>query len=171
MTNKTIPLEDIPEGPSKTQRKRESDALQNLGEQLTQTNATSLKKCELPDNLLRAITEFQRLPNKHGAQRRQLQFIGKVMRELDDDTIERIHQQLNLNVELEKRRFHRLEMLRDQLLSGDNQVLTQVLAQHPQLSAQQVGQLIRQARKEEERNEPPGSSRKLFKLLRDTLSD
>jgi ribosome-associated protein len=171
MANKTIPLEDIPAGPSKTQRKRESDALQDLGEQLTQTTATLLKKCELPDKLAHAIAEFQRLPNKHGAQKRQMQFIGKLMRDVDDDTVERIHHQLNLNVELEKRRFHRIEMLRDQLLIGDNQVLTQVLAQHPQLSAQQVGQLIRQARKEEERNEPPGSSRKLFKLLRDALSD
>jgi ribosome-associated protein len=171
MARKIITLEEIPEEPSKSQRKRESDALQQLGVQLTLTTPTILKKCELPEELIAALNEYRRLPNKHGAQRRQLQFIGKLMRELDDASVEHIHRQLNLDVDLEKRRFHRLEILRDQLLMGDNDTLQQALAQHPQLKAKEVAQLIRQARKEEELNQPPGSARKLFKLLRDALSD
>lgn len=157
-------------GPSKSQRKRDSTALQELGEQLTLATPGVIAKCELPDKLLSAIEEYQALPNKHGAQRRQLQFIGKLMRLLDEETLDRIHAQLNLNVEMEKRRFHRVELLRDKLIDGDNSVLTEVLKEHPQLDAQEVGRLVRQARKEQERGDAPGSARKLFKLLRETLN-
>lgn len=155
--------------PNKSQLKRDSDALQALGTQLTQATATTVAKCGLPDNLLAAIKEYHRLPNAHGAQRRQLQLIGKLMRDVDEETVERIHAQLNLNVEMEKRKFHRIEQLRDHLLNGDKQQLTEVLAEYPALDAQAVGQLIRQARKEAEQNGPPAASRKLFKLLRDAV--
>lgn len=161
--------DDLPLGPSKTQRKRESDALQELGVQLTQATSAVLKKCELPDKLLAAIEDYQALPNKHGAQRRQLQYIGKLMRLVDEETVERIHRQLNRNVEMEKRLFQRVEIMRDQLLAGDNSVLTAVLTAHPQLDAQLVNQLIRQAHKEQEHDAPPAASRKLFRHLREKL--
>ena len=166
---KDLPEDDLPSGPSKSQRKRASTALQELCQLLTEATPAVLAKCELPDKVLAAIEEYQALPNKHGAQRRQLQYIGKVMRLLDEETVERIHGQLNRNVEMDKRRFHRVEQLRDRLLAGDNKVLAQVLGEHPQLDAKTVGQLIRMARKEEERGQPPGSARKLFKLLREKL--
>lgn len=157
-------------GPSKSQRKRDSTALQELGEQLTKATAGVLAKCALPERLQLAINEFQRLPNKHGAERRQLQFIGKLMRELDETTIDRIHHQLNLNVELEKRRFHRLEDLRDQLLTGDAGTLADTLKQHPALEPKALSQLVRQARKEQEQSESPPTARKLFRYLREKLS-
>ena len=91
------------------------------------------------------------------------------MRDLDEATIARIHQQLNLNVALEKRRFHRLEDLRDQLLQGDAETLQQALQSHPELDAKQLGQLLRQTRKEMEQSEAPPTARKLFRYLRDTL--
>ncbi len=166
---KDLPEDELPSGPSKSQRKRDSTALQELGQQLTQATASVLAKCELPEKVLAAIEEYQALPEKHGAQRRQLQYVGKMMRLLDEPAIERIHAQLNRNVEMDKRRFHRMEVLRDRLLVGDNTVLAEVLKEHPQLDAKAVGQLIRQARKEQERGQPPGSARKLFKLLRESL--
>ena len=167
---KDRPEEELPSGPSKSQRKRDSTARQELGQLLTEATASTLAKCELPDKVLAAIEEYQALPNKHGAQRRQLQYIGKVMRLVDEETVERIHAQLNRNVEMDKRRFHRVEQLRDRLLGGDNKVLAEVLSEHPQLDAKTIGQLVRMARKEEERGQPPGSARKLFKLLRESLS-
>lgn len=157
--------------PNKSQLKRDYDALQALGEQLTQATASIIKKCELPEHLLSALKEFHRLPNSHGAQRRQLQYIGKVMRDVDEETIARIHSQLNLNVEMEKRRFHRIEQLRDSLMTGENAVLTQVLEAHPELEPQVLGQLLRQARKEQELSESPPAARKLFRYLREKLSD
>ncbi len=82
------------EGPSKSQRKRDMSALQDLGAKLTQLTPAMLKKCALPDEVLAAIHEYQRLPNKHGARRRQLQFIGRVMRDLDEDALKRINKVL-----------------------------------------------------------------------------
>lgn len=163
------PGEELVIRPNKSQLKRESDALQQLGEQLTRATASEIKKCELPEHLLVAIKEYQRLPNKHGAMRRQLQLIGKMMRDLDEEAIERIHAQLNRNVEMEKRRFQRVEVLRDNLINGDSDVIAAVLAAHPQLDAQTIDQLVRQARKEAEEDFAPAASRKLFRYLRETL--
>jgi len=74
--------------PSKTQRKREAVALQEMGEQLAAYTDQQLQKLDLPEALLNAIEEYHRLPNSHGAKRRQLQFIGRVMRDCDATVIE-----------------------------------------------------------------------------------
>ena len=105
------PGEELAVRPNKSQLKRDSAALQELGEQLITATPGKVAKCALPEKLLAALAEYRKLPNSHGAQKRQLQFIGKLMRDLDDDVVERIHQQLNLNVEMEKRRFHQIEQL------------------------------------------------------------
>ena len=163
------PGEELAVRPNKSQLKRDYDDLQARGAQLTAATATVLKKCQLPEKLLAAITEYRALPSKHGALRRQLQFIGKLMRDVDEETLARIHQQLNLNVEMEKRRFHRLEQLRDRLVGGDNADIADVLQHHPQLDPTLLGQLVRQARKEQ--GESPTASRKLFRYLREKLGD
>lgn len=165
------PGEELAIRPNKSQLKRDATALRELGEQLTTATAGKIAKCALPEELLAALAAFRKLPNSHGAQRRQLQFIGKLMRELDDETVERIHNQLNLNVEMEKRRFHQIEELRDHLLNGDNNVLTEVLQQYPQFDAQLLGQLVRQTRKEQEQSESPPSARKLFRYLREKMGN
>ncbi len=165
------PGEELAVRPNKSQLKRDSAALQELGEQLITATPGKVAKCALPEKLLAALAEYRKLPNSHGAQKRQLQFIGKLMRDLDDDVVERIHQQLNLNVEMEKRRFHQIEQLRDRLLNGDNETLTEVLAQYPQFDAQLLGQLVRQTRKEQGQSESPPSARKLFRYLREKMGN
>ena len=165
------PGEELAVRPNKSQLKRDYDDLQALGAQLTTATAAVLKKCQLPEKLLAAITEYRALPPKHGALRRQLQFIGKLMRDVDEEALARIHQQLNLNVEMEKRRFHRLEQLRDRLVGGDNTDLAEVLEHHTQLDPKLLGQLVRQARKEQEQGESPAAARKLFRYLREKLGD
>lgn len=86
----------MPDGlPSKSQRKRDMTALQEMGEQIAQLTPQRLKRCMLPESLLHAVTEFQRLPNRHGARRRQLQYIGKLMRDLDEEQISLIQQVLS----------------------------------------------------------------------------
>lgn len=154
------------DGPSKSQLKRDSDALQSLGQELINAPSGLLEKCNLPDELLAAIEEYRRLPNKHGALRRQLQYIGKLMRELPDESITHVRAQFISNVELEKRRFQQLETLRDRLLDGDKAALDEVIAGSP-AGMQQFRQLIRQAVKEREQGAAPASARKLFRLLRD----
>lgn len=160
-------IDQAPSPYSKSLQKRAAEALKDLGERLTGCNAATLAKCDLPAELLAALTEFNRLPNKHGAKRRQLQFIGKLMRELDEPALARIHAQLNRNVDLEKKRFQQLEVLRDRLLEDDQAALDTVLAQYPGVNVQQLRQLVRLARKEREDNLTPVSARKLFRFLRD----
>lgn len=159
-------IDQAPSLYSKSVQKRAVEALQELGGQLIACNKATLDKCALPPELLAALAEYKRLPNKHGALRRQLQFIGRLMRDLDDATLARIHAQLNRNVDLEKKRFAQLEQLRDNLLSGDKAALEDLIEAHPQVNVQLLRQLIRGAQKEREENQPPASSRKLFRLLR-----
>jgi ribosome-associated protein len=155
------------DGPSKSQLKRDSDALQELGQDLINAPSGLLEKCNLPDELAAAIEEYRRLPNKHGALRRQLQYIGKLMRELPDESIVHVRAQFSSNVELEKRHFQQLESLRERLLDGDKAALEEVITLAPAADIQLLLQLIRQAVKEREQGAAPASSRKLFRLLRE----
>lgn len=156
----------LPDPNSKSQRKRDMNALQDLGAELTEQSDQVLARCELPPRLADAIREYKALPNKHGAQRRQMQFIGKLMRELDEEVLARIQSELNQNVTLAKRRFQLLERQRDELLEGGKEALAAYIAEHPEADAQLINQLIRQARKEQEQQKPPAAARKLFQLLR-----
>ncbi|MAM71287.1 MAG: hypothetical protein CMP91_09120 [Gammaproteobacteria bacterium] len=152
---------------SKSQRKREMLALQDLGKQLTTLDEKLLAKCQLPARLMSAIDEYKRLPNKHGAKKRQLQFIGKIMRDIDTDNIEKVIQQQNQQVNLDRRLFQGLELMRDELIAGSDSALQSLIADHPELDIQHIRQLIRQAQKEAEQNKAPQASRKLFRYLRE----
>lgn len=160
------PIDEFPEGPSKSQRKRDMTALQELGAKLTEMTPAALKKCALPETLLDAIEEHNRLPFKHGARKRQLQYIGKVMRDVPDEVVERIQAQLSQNVSVDKRRYMELEKLRAGLLENSSKSLTQLFTEHPDADREEIELLIRQARQQADTNATPLASRKLFQLLR-----
>jgi ribosome-associated protein len=152
---------------SKTRRKKEMLALQDLGKKLTQAPNNLLDKCKLPETLLHAINEYKRLPNKHGARKRQLQFIGKVMRNVDVEWIKSVMDEDGQQALMEKSRFQRLEKIREQLLSDDQSALNELIKQCPDLDIQHIRQLIRLAGKEAQENKPPVAYRKLFAYLRE----
>lgn len=158
---------DNDDAPSKTRIKKDMLALQDLGETLTTLPAGLLDKCRLPEDLLHAIAEYKRIPNKRGARKRQLQFIGRLMRDVDPEPIQRVLDEQGQQAELEKRRFHRLESLREELLAGDTETLDTLIQANPGMDIQYVRQLIRQASKEAAANKPPAASRKLFACLRE----
>lgn len=150
---------------SKSQRKRDSTALQDMGKELFELSRDQLKKMDLPESLLAALLEAKRLTS-HGAMRRQMQYIGKVMRDIE---IEPINQQLAAirgESNIAKAAFHALENWRSRLIE-DDAALNAWLAVHPETDVQQFRQLIRNARKEAAEAKPPKSSRALFKLLRE----
>lgn len=159
-------LEENLEPKSKSRIKREMLELQDLGEELTRLPQSLMDKCALPEELLHAIEEYKRLPNKRGARKRQLQFIGKRMRNVDVEAIRQVLEEQGQNVALEKRRFHNLELLRDQLVSGDKETLDTLINRCADLDIQLVRQLIRQAEKEAQLGKAPAASRKLFSFLR-----
>jgi len=150
---------------SKSQRKREMTALQDMGEELVKLARGRLEKFDLPEPLLNAILEAQRL-SSHGAIRRQMQYIGKLMRDVEIEPIAEQLAALRGESTAAKAEFHALERWRARLIE-DDQSLGAWLSAHPDADAQQIRQLIRNARKEAAEGKPPKSSRALFRLLRD----
>jgi ribosome-associated protein len=159
-------LDDIDASlPSKTQRKKAMLQLQDMGVELAGLSPERLKKMDLPEALLTALLDWQRF-NKHGAKRRQMQYIGKLMRDLDPEPIAEQLAALRGESDAAKAEFHALERWRERLLASDEAV-TQWLLDYPDSDAQHMRQLIRNARKEAELGKPPKSSRELFRMLRE----
>lgn len=154
---------------SKSQVKREMIALQELGLRLTQLSNHQLDAVNLDEALLRAIREFQRL-KRNEAKRRQLQYIGKVMRGVDAQPI--IHA-LNLLESGQKenvQHFHNIERWRDRLLE-DAQNTTEFLEKFPQANPQHLRQLLRNAVKEKTSDKNTGHGRKLFRYLKEIIDN
>lgn len=149
---------------SKSQVKRECDALQKLGEQLLQLKTAELDKIHLPDNLAAAIHEGKRLKAR-GALKRQRQYIGKLMRDIDSEAV--LQQLALLQQQHDSHTAHakQTERWRDRLLNGDNQVVTELIDLYPNIDRQQINQLVRASKHEQEKEKPPVSARKLYKYL------
>lgn len=152
---------------SKTRRKEAMLALQDLGEELVKLPASKLDKLDLPDELRRAVEDCRRF-TKHGAIRRQLQYIGRLMRGVDEAPIARQLAAWKGESDEEKALLHRIERWRDRLIDND-EALTLFLNEYPQADATQFRQLIRNARHEAANNKPPKSSRAIFKLVREVV--
>lgn len=152
---------------SKTQRKQLMHDLQELGEALVELPKDRLQQIDLPESLRDAILDARRI-TAHGGRRRQLQYIGKLMRSVDTEPIQTKLDQWNGVHAEETGRMHRLENWRKRLIE-DDAALAELLTQHPAFDVQHLRTLIRNARKETLQNKPPKSSRELFRLLRDTL--
>ncbi|VVD88069.1 MULTISPECIES: ribosome biogenesis factor YjgA [Pandoraea] len=158
------------QGPSKSQRKRESHALQDLGEELVNLAKDALARVPMPENLEQAVRECRKI-TAHEGRRRQLQYVGKQMRSLHESEVEAIRRALDAIKGVSKAetaRLHSLERWRERLLARD-EALTELLAQHPQADAQQLRTLIRNARREQAAQKPPKAFRELFQALKDLL--
>jgi ribosome-associated protein len=153
--------EDLPL--SKTRRKREMHALQDIGEQLVQLDLKRLKELDLPETLADAVLEAKRM-HKHGAIRRQMQFIGKLMRDLDASPIRQKLDAWNGLALQQTVWLHQLERWRERLLS-DERAVEELVQKFPAADLQQLRALIRNAQKERLANKPPKSFRALFQEL------
>jgi ribosome-associated protein len=151
---------------SKTRRKRTMEALQKLGEALLGFDNDALLKLDLPDPLLDALYTANRIKS-HGARRRQLQYIGKLMRQVDTAPIEAAVQARQHQHTTNTRGFHLLEELREALITGGDATLATVLQHFPMADRQRLRKLARQARKERADNQPPKAARTLFRYLRE----
>ena len=152
---------------SKTKRKAEMDALQELGVKLTELPNDKLAKLDLPERLLDAVKEAKRITS-NGALRRQRQYLGSLMREVETaPIIDQLTRWEGKHTE-ENAHFHQLERLRSRLLEDENS-LAVFLRDYPQADSQQIRTLIRNHQREIKANKPPKSSRELFKLLREIV--
>ena len=155
--------------PSKTKIKKQMHELRDLGAELTELGKDQLAQLGLPEILRDAIREMKNL-NKFGAQRRQMQYIGKLMRDVDTAPI-----LAKLDVWKGKSQqhiayMHQLERWRNRLLESDN-ALTELLSAHPQADAQRLRTLIRNAQKEMEAGKSPRNFREIFQVLREIIPE
>ncbi|AYH42813.1 ribosome biogenesis factor YjgA [Azoarcus sp. DN11] len=155
----------FPERPSKSQRKRDMHALQDLGEQLVALSLDQLKKVPMPDSLADAVREAKRITS-HEGRRRQMQYVGKLMRNVDPAPIQAQLDVFNGISKAEVARQHRLERLRVDLLE-DEKALHAIAELWPEADFQQLRTLRRNALKEREQNKPPRAFREIFRVLRD----
>lgn len=151
---------------SKSERKRDMLELQVLGEALLALPLSVYEKFSIPEELDDALNAARKI-TAHGAKRRQLQFIGKVMRNIDAEPLQQEYDDWKEGNRKLARNHQHLEEIRDQLIIGDKDCLETFINEHPQCDIQQLRQLIRQAQQEKLLNKPPKNFRKLFQLLKD----
>lgn len=155
------------ERPSKSELKRQVNALQELGEALVNEPRDRVKRVPMPEDVRDAILECQTITN-HEGRRRQMQFVGKKMRTLDEAEVAAIQQAIDSwkgASKADTAAMHALERRRDKLLA-DDKALTVLLSENPELDVQHLRTLIRNARKEQAENKPPKAYREIFQILK-----
>jgi ribosome-associated protein len=153
--------------PSKTQRKLAMTELQRLGEEMLRLTPEQLARLDLPETLRDALHAAARI-HAHEGRRRQLQYIGRLMRQVDPEPIRRALEDASGGSRAAVSLMHRCERLRDQLLD-DDAALTAFLAGHPGVDAQPLRTLIRAARRERAQGTAPRQARELYRFLHATL--
>lgn len=155
------------ERPSKSQLKREMHALQVLGVDLVELPKDALKRMPMPENLADAVREARRITD-HEGKRRQVQYIGRVMRTLTEDEVAALRTALDTHRGVNKAetaRLHWIEQTRERLIADDD-AFTAFLREHPGVDAQEGRTLIRNARKEAQQGKPPRYFRELFQWIK-----
>jgi len=151
---------------SKTRRKHECDDMQELGEKMITLNKEELSKINMDDELRRAIEEAQRMKS-NGALKRQRQYIGKIIRNLDDETLEpQLNRILHMH-DIHNAEFKRMEKWREAMMEGGDDVINNFMEQYPLTDRHHLRQLIRNAKKEKQNNKPPAAYRQIFKYIRE----
>jgi len=158
--------EDDEDWISKSQRKRECDDMQKLGESLINLKTSELNELNLPDILHNALEDAQKI-SQRGALKRHKQYIGKIMREVDIEDIQKQYDNFCHKDDLNNAHFKRLEKWRDRILGEGDKALNELINEFPNIDRQHIRQLIRKAHKEQELNKPPATYRQIFKYLRD----
>ncbi|MEO8010244.1 MAG: ribosome biogenesis factor YjgA [Dokdonella sp.] len=156
-------------GPSRSHQRREALAVLKLAEALTALTDAQLARVPLDDNILDEVRRA-RATHQQVARKRQIQYVAKHMRRLEDDEIAAIRLVLDSDRQQSNREtasLHQVESWRDRLLDEGDSALDAWLALHPASDRQQLRTLMRQAKTEADRQKPPRAARELFRQLRD----
>ena len=149
---------------SKSEIKRDAEDLKQLGEKLVNLTKANLTKVPLDDSLKDAIELAQRLQKE--ARRRQLQYIGKLLRSIDAEPIREALEKIENKHNQQQAMLHKLEILRDELIVKGDAALTDLLNEYPSADRQQLRNLIRAAQKEKEQNKPSKAYREIYQILK-----
>jgi ribosome-associated protein len=154
---------------SKSARKREAATLQELGVQLSALPDQEIKALGLPDSLFTALRDLRRLPS-HGAQVRQRQYIGKLMRTIDPEPVLAKLAERKQRHDSEIRHFQQIERWRDRLLSEPAAGALELQQAYPQIDRDALLKLLDKAERERLEQRSPVGARELFAFLRELLS-
>jgi len=158
----------LSERPNKSQLKREAEAMRELGRRIVALGPEQTAELPLTEALREAVDEWRRI-RSHEARRRQIQRIGKLLREAETDPIRTALERLDHGSTLAKAELHAAERWRERLLAEGDEAVRAFVAEHPQVETQRLRQLIRNARREQARGRPPKAYRELFRLVREQL--
>jgi ribosome-associated protein len=153
------------EQPSRTRRKLEAEALQQLGKQLITVSESDLQRLQLPEQLIEALREARRI-HSHNAQKRHLQYIGKLMRDIDPEPVRQYFEAHRLAKNVEVQKHHQLEEMRDTLIIGGEKAVDSFIQDYPGANRKQLCHLVRQANRERASGHPPKSAREIFRYLK-----
>ena len=151
---------------SKSQLKREATHLQNIGKELIEQKQSILDQLNLTSDLMEAIQEHKRLKQRE-AKRRHMQYIGKLMREVDAEAIEEALNKSKAGSDQQIKHLHLIERWRDKLIESDDYI-TDFLNEY-EADRQQLRQLVRNARKDTEQEKNRGNAKKLFQWLKEVI--
>jgi ribosome-associated protein len=154
---------------SKSARKREAASLQELGVQLSALPDQEIKALGLPDTLFVALRDLRRLPS-HGAQVRQRQYIGKLMRSIDPAPVLAKLAERKQRHDKEIRHFQQIERWRDRLLSEPVAGVEELLQEYPHIDRAALLKLLDKAERERVEQRSPVGARELFAFLRELLA-
>ncbi|CND38418.1 ribosome biogenesis factor YjgA [Yersinia enterocolitica] len=150
---------------SKSEIKRDAEALKDLGTELVELGKNALEKIPLDEDLLAAVELAQKI--KKEGRRRQIQLIGKMLRARDVEPIQTALDKLKNRHNQQVSLFHKLVLLRDRLVEEGDDAIPTVLELYPEADRQQLRSLVRNAQKEKAANKPPKSYRQIFQYLRE----
>lgn len=153
------------DSPSRSMKKRESTALQKLGEELAALPMGTLRSFPIPEDILNAVADWQKMKD-HEAKRRQMQYIGRLMRENDVQELAAQYTAWKEKGMAATAVQHELEELREQLLQGQTHAAA-IVEKFPHMDLAHLDALVKQAQQERAKQAPPKAFRALFRYLRD----
>lgn len=155
---------------SKSQLKREAQALIDFARDIAKLSSNEINMLPLPDDIRSAIEEAQRIKS-HSALKRQFQYLGKLFRHIEVEPVRDAYDKIINHYVQDTKHFHRLEQWRDKLINEGDKALGELLVEAPMADRQHIRQLLRQATKEKQNNKPPRAARELFKYLKTLFSE
>lgn len=159
-----------PDPDSRSQLKREMEALQKIGKELIDLPASEFSKIEMPDELREAIL-FAHTLKSNEAKRRHLQYIGKLMRTVEVEPIKAAIEKIKNRNSQFTAQFHKVEKWRDRLIEEGDEALQEFMEENPKADRQQLRQLIRNAQKDRKNQKNTGGEKTLFRAVQTIMQE
>jgi len=152
---------------SKTELKKDSKKIQQFGRKISELSINNIEAFKFPLNIYEAVIDLKNLKS-NSAKKRQVQYLGKLLREIDLTDAFIVMKQLKVSSQKEIQRNNIIESWRDKLLTNTESI-TEFVDKYPKIDRQSLRQTISNAQKEKKDNKPPKHSKQLFKLIKDIV--